>query len=86
MIRSAVVAGAALIRRCRGGENFAADGTLGAAVRRPVVRLEFVLIFRGLLLTSHRRVVFLYSRRFSWRWLYQFRRAAAASQWGGLGL
>ncbi|HMI17768.1 MAG TPA: DMT family transporter [Bradyrhizobium sp.] len=75
-----------LIARLRGVKIFASDGTLGAGL---LFGLEFVLIFRGLLLTSaSRAVVFLYTAPFfvalgSYQFLGERLRA---SQWGGLGL
>ena len=79
-----------LIARLRGVKIFASDGTLGAGLFAGVLfGLEFVLIFRGLLLTSaSRAVVFLYTAPFfvalgSYRFLGERLRA---SQWGGLGL
>src|SRR5437899_6600665 len=79
-----------LIARLRGVKIFASDGTLGAGLFASVLfGLEFVLIFRGLLLTSaSRAVVFLYTAPFfvalgSYQFLGERLRA---SQWGGLGL
>jgi drug/metabolite transporter (DMT)-like permease len=79
-----------LIARLRGVKIFASDGTLGAVLFAGVLfGLEFVLIFRGLLLTSaSRAVVFLYTAPFfvalgSYQFLGERLRA---SQWGGLGL
>jgi len=79
-----------LIARLRGVKIFAFDGTLGAGLFAGVLfGLEFVLIFRGLSLTSaSRAVVFLYTAPFfvalgSYRFLGERLRA---SQWGGLGL
>ncbi len=79
-----------LIARLRGVKIFAADGTLGAGLFAGLLfGLEFVLIFRGLLLTSaSRAVVFLYTAPFfvalgSYQFLGERLRA---SQWGGLGL
>ena len=79
-----------LIARLRGVKIFASDGTLGAGLFAGVLfGLEFVLIFRGLSLTSaSRAVVFLYTAPFfvalgSYRFLGERLRA---SQWGGLGL
>jgi drug/metabolite transporter (DMT)-like permease len=79
-----------LIARLRGVKLFVADGTLGAGLFAGVLfGLEFVLIFRGLLLTSaSRAVVFLYTAPFfvalgSYQFLGERLRA---SQWGGLGL
>src|SRR5712672_4349070 len=74
----------------RGVKFFDRDGTLGAGVSAGVIfGVEFVLIFRGLLLTSaSRAVVFLYTAPFivalgSYQFLGERLRA---SQWGGLGL
>src|SRR3984957_9054824 len=55
-----------LIARFRGVKMFAADGTLGAGLFAGLLfGVEFVLIFRGLLLTSaSRAVVFLYTAPF----------------------
>src|SRR5476649_2404267 len=55
-----------LIARLRGVKIFAADGTLGAGLFAGLLfGVEFVLIFRGLLLTSaSRAVVFLYTAPF----------------------
>src|SRR3979490_1627339 len=79
-----------LIARLRGVKIFASDGTLVAGLFAGVLfSLEFVLIFRGLLLTSaSRAVVFLYTAPFlvalgSYQFLGERLRA---SQWGGLGL
>src|SRR5580658_3141208 len=79
-----------LIARLRGVRMFAADGTLGSGLFAGVLfGLEFVLIYRGLLLTSaSRAVVFLYTAPFfvalgSYRFLGERLRA---SQWGGLAL
>jgi len=79
-----------LIARLRGVRMFASDGTLGAGLFAGLLfGLEFVLIFRGLLLTSaSRAVVFLYTAPFfvalgSYQFLGERLRAA---QWGGLGL
>src|SRR5580698_5606654 len=79
-----------LIARFRGVKMFAADGTLGAGLFAGLLfGFEFVLIFRGLLLTSaSRAVVFLYTAPFfvalgSYRFLGERLRA---SQWAGLGL
>src|SRR6202171_1122792 len=79
-----------LIARLRGVKIFASDGALGAGLFAGVLfGLEFVLIFRGLSLTSaSRAVVFLYTAPFfvalgSYRILGERLRA---SQWGGLGL
>src|ERR1700733_8093838 len=74
----------------RGVKFFERDGTLGAGLFAGILfGLEFVLIFRGLLLTSaSRAVVFLYTSPFfvalgSYQVLGERLRA---SQWGGLGL
>ena len=74
----------------RGVRFFERDGTLGAGLLAGVLfGVEFVLIFRGLLLTSaSRAVVFLYTAPFfvalgSYQFLGERLRA---SQWGGLGL
>jgi drug/metabolite transporter (DMT)-like permease len=79
-----------LIARLRGVKIFASDGTLGAGLFAGVLfGLEFVLIFRGLLLTSaSRAVVFLYTATvFVALGSYQFLgERLRASQWGGLGL
>jgi drug/metabolite transporter (DMT)-like permease len=79
-----------LIARLRGAKMFAADGTLGPGLLAGLMfSLEFVLIFRGLLLTSaSRAVVFLYTAPFfvalgSYQFLGERLRA---SQWGGLAL
>src|SRR5258706_12035096 len=79
-----------LIARLRGVKIFRRDGTLGAGLFAGLLfGLEFVLIFRGLLLTSaSRAVVFLYTAPFfvalgSYQFLGERLRA---SQWGGLGL
>src|SRR5712664_1967681 len=79
-----------LIARLRGVKIVASDGTLGAGLFAGVLfGLEFVLIFRGLLLTSaSRAVVFLYTAPFfvalgSYVFLGERLRA---SQWSGLGL
>jgi drug/metabolite transporter (DMT)-like permease len=79
-----------LIARLRGVKMFERDGTLGAGVFAGLLfGLEFVLIFRGLLLTSaSRAVVFLYTAPFfvalgSYQFLGERLRA---SQWGGLAL
>jgi len=79
-----------LIARFRGVKLFERDGTLGAGLFAGVLfSVEFVLIFRGLLLTSaSRAVVFLYTTPFfvalgSYRFLGERLRA---SQWGGLAL
>jgi drug/metabolite transporter (DMT)-like permease len=79
-----------LIARLRGVKLFERDGTLGAGLFAGLLfGLEFVLIYRGLLLTSaSRAVVFLYTAPFfvalgSYQFLGERMRA---SQWGGLGL
>jgi drug/metabolite transporter (DMT)-like permease len=79
-----------LIARVRGVKLFASDGTLGAGLFAGLLfSLEFVLIYRGLLLTSaSRAVVFLYTAPFfvalgSYQFLGERLRAA---QWGGLAL
>ena len=79
-----------LIARLRGVRLFERDGTLGAGLFAGLLfGLEFVLIFRGLKLTSaSRAVVFLYTAPFfvalgSYQFLGERLRA---SQWGGLGL
>jgi drug/metabolite transporter (DMT)-like permease len=79
-----------LIARLRGVKMFAADGTLGAGLFAGLLfGFEFVLIYRGLLLTSaSRAVVFLYTAPFfvalgSYQFLGERLRT---SQWGGLAL
>jgi drug/metabolite transporter (DMT)-like permease len=79
-----------LIARFRGVRIFASDGTLGAGLLAGLLfGLEFVLIYRGLLLTSaSRAVVFLYTAPFfvalgSYQFLGERLRP---SQWVGLGL
>jgi drug/metabolite transporter (DMT)-like permease len=79
-----------LIAWLRGVKLFERDGTLRAGLWVGVLfGLEFVLIYRGLLLTSaSRAVVFLYTAPFfvalgSWWFLGERLRA---SQWAGLGL
>jgi drug/metabolite transporter (DMT)-like permease len=79
-----------LIARLRGVKIFERDGTLGAGLIAGLLfGVEFVLIYRGLLLTSaSRAVVFLYTAPFfvalgSYQFLGERLRA---SQWGGLGL
>jgi drug/metabolite transporter (DMT)-like permease len=79
-----------LIARARGVKMFVSDGTLGAGLFAGLLfGVEFVLIFRGLLLTSaSRAVVFLYTAPFfvalgSYQFLGERLRAA---QWGGLAL
>jgi drug/metabolite transporter (DMT)-like permease len=79
-----------LIAWLRGVQIFKRDGTLGPGLFAGVLfGLEFVLIYRGLLLTSAlRAVVFLYTAPFfvalgSYQFLGERLRA---SQWGGLAL
>ncbi|HEX9472030.1 MAG TPA: DMT family transporter, partial [Bradyrhizobium sp.] len=79
-----------LIARLRGVRIFVPDGTLGAGLLAGVLfGVEFVLIYRGLFLTSaSRAVVFLYVAPFfvalgSYQFLGERLRA---SQWGGLAL
>jgi drug/metabolite transporter (DMT)-like permease len=79
-----------LIARLRGVKIFVSDGTLGAGLFAGVLfGIEFVLIFRGLSLTSaSRAVVFVYTAPFfvafgSYLFLGERLRA---SQWGGLAL
>ena len=79
-----------LIAWLRGVKVFQRDGTLGAGLFAGVLfGFEFVLIYRGLLLTSAlRAVVFLYTAPFfvalgSYQFLGERLRA---SQWGGLAL
>ncbi len=79
-----------LIARLRGVKMFERDGTLGAGLFAGLLfGLEFVLIYRGLLLTTaSRAVVFLYTAPFfvalgSYQFLGERLRA---SQWGGLAL
>src|ERR1700719_3850323 len=79
-----------LMARLRGVKIFASDGTLGAGLFAGLLfGLEFLLIFRGLSLTSaSRAVVFLYTAPFfvalgSYQFLGE---RLQASQWGGLGL
>jgi drug/metabolite transporter (DMT)-like permease len=79
-----------LIARLRGVKMFERDGTLWSGVFAGLLfGIEFVLIFRGLLLTSaSRAVVFLYTAPFfvalgSYHFLGERLRP---SQWGGLGL
>ena len=79
-----------LIARLRGVKMFERDGTLRAGLCAGVIfGVEFVLIYRGLLLTSaSRAVVFLYTAPFfvafgSYLFLGERLRA---SQWGGLAL
>ena len=74
----------------RGAKFFECDGTLRAGLSAGILfGIEFVLIYRGLLLTSaSRAVVFLYTAPFfvalgSYLFLGERLRA---SQWGGLGL
>jgi drug/metabolite transporter (DMT)-like permease len=79
-----------LVARLRGVKLFERDGTLGAGLFAGVLfGFEFVLIYRGLLLTTaSRAVVFLYTAPFfvalgSYPFLGERLRA---SQWGGLAL
>jgi drug/metabolite transporter (DMT)-like permease len=79
-----------LIARLRGVKLFERDGTLRAGLFAGVIfGFEFILIYRGLLLTSaSRAVVFLYTAPFfvalgSYVFLGERLRA---SQWGGLAL
>ena len=79
-----------LIARLRGVKIFERDGTLRSGLFAGLLfGLEFVLIYRGLLLTSaSRAVVFLYTAPFfvalgSYQFLGERLRA---SQWGGLAL
>src|SRR6266545_3883484 len=79
-----------LIGRLRGVRVFERDGTLWAGLTAGVIfGIEFVLIYRGLLLTSaSRAVVFLYTAPFfvalgSYLFLGERLRA---SQWAGLAL
>jgi drug/metabolite transporter (DMT)-like permease len=79
-----------LIARLRGVKMFERDGTLRPGLLAGVIfGVEFVLIYRGLLLTSaSRAVVFLYTAPFfvafgSYLFLGERLRA---SQWGGLAL
>jgi len=79
-----------LIARLRGVKIFARDGTLGAGLLLGVIfGIEFVLIYRGLELTSaSRAVVFLYTAPFfvalgSYQLLGE---RLGATQWGGLAL
>jgi drug/metabolite transporter (DMT)-like permease len=74
----------------RGVKFFTRDGTLGPGLLAGLMfGVEFVLIFRGLLLTSaSRAVVFLYTAPFfvalgSYQFLGE---RLSAPQWGGLGL
>jgi drug/metabolite transporter (DMT)-like permease len=90
-IRSAVALPVLLLTaRLRGVKIFTSDGTLGVGLFAGVLfALEFLLIFRGLLLTSASRAsVFLYVAPFfvalgSYQFLGERLRA---SQWGGLAL
>jgi drug/metabolite transporter (DMT)-like permease len=79
-----------VIARARGVKMFVSDGTLGAGLFAGLLfGLEFVLIFRGLLLTSaSRAVVFLYTAPFFVALgCYQFLgERLRGSQWGGLAL
>ncbi|WP_407160713.1 DMT family transporter [Bradyrhizobium sp. STM 3557] len=79
-----------LLARLRGVKMFERDGTLGAGLFAGVLfGFEFVLIYRGLQLTSaSRAVVFLYTAPFfvalgSFRFLGE---RLGAAQWGGLAL
>ena len=79
-----------LIARLRGVKIFARDGTLGPGLFAGLLfGVEFVLIYRGLLLTTASRAVgFLYTAPFfvalgSYQFLGERLRA---SQWSGLGL
>jgi drug/metabolite transporter (DMT)-like permease len=79
-----------LIARVRGVRMFASDGTLGAGLFAGLLfGIEFLLIFRGLAMTSaSRAVVFLYTAPFfvalgSYQFLGERLRPL---QWGGLGL
>jgi drug/metabolite transporter (DMT)-like permease len=79
-----------LVARLRGVKLFERDGTLGAGLFAGLLfGLEFVLIYRGLLLTTaSRAVVFLYTAPFfvalgSYQFLGERLRG---SQWGGLAL
>ncbi|QWG13069.1 DMT family transporter [Bradyrhizobium sediminis] len=79
-----------LIARLRGVKMFERDGTLWPGLSAGIIfGIEFVLIYRGLLLTSaSRAVVFLYTAPFfvalgSYVFLGERLRA---SQWGGLAL
>jgi drug/metabolite transporter (DMT)-like permease len=79
-----------VIARLRGVRLFASDRTLGPGLFAGLLfGLEFVLIYRGLLLTTaSRAVVFLYTAPFfvalgSYQFLGERLRA---SQWGGLAL
>src|SRR5882724_8080130 len=90
-IRSAgALLGILSIARIRGVKLFERDGTLGAGLFAGVLfGIEFVLIYRGILLTSaSRAVVFLYTAPFfvalgSYRFLGE---RLSAIQWGGLAL
>src|SRR6195952_6109712 len=79
-----------IVGALRGVKFFERDGTLGAGLFAGVLfGVEFVLIFRGLLLTSASRAgVFLYTAPFfvalgSYQFLGE---RLSALQWGGLGL
>ncbi|MEN3288001.1 MAG: hypothetical protein V7634_2301 [Bradyrhizobium sp.] len=79
-----------LIARFRGVKMFERDGTLSAGLFAGLLfGLEFVLIYRGLqLTTASRAVVFLYTAPFfvalgSFRFLGE---RLGPAQWGGLGL
>jgi drug/metabolite transporter (DMT)-like permease len=91
MIRSACALPVILaIGWLRGVKFFKRDGTLGAGLFAGLLfGVEFVLVFRGLLLTSaSRAVVFLYTAPFfvalgSYQFLGE---RLSVLQWGGLGL
>jgi drug/metabolite transporter (DMT)-like permease len=79
-----------LIARIRGVKMFERDGTLRAGLLAGVIfGFEFLLIYRGLLLTSaSRAVVFLYTAPFfvAFGSFLFIRERLRASQWGGLAL
>jgi drug/metabolite transporter (DMT)-like permease len=79
-----------LVARLRGAKIFTSDGTLGVGLAAGLLfGLEFVLIFRGLFLTSASRgVVFLYTAPFFVALgAYQFLgERLRPSQWAGLAL
>jgi drug/metabolite transporter (DMT)-like permease len=79
-----------LIARLRGVKLFERDGTLRAGLLAGVIfGVEFVLIYRGLLLTSaSRAVVFLYTAPFfvAFGSHVLLGERLRASQWGGLAL
>ena len=79
-----------LIARLRGVKMFERDGTLRAGLCAGVIfGVEFVLIYRGLLLTRPRaRWCFSTPRRSSWRSapIVFLGERLRASQWGGLAL